>query len=211
MPQRVRVGHCRCEYVSLQGYFGNGDKSRAIPRALGSAQRGVEPDFFPIGSHDSGANVTSILYRDLPEPGLLTSLTYGLSLARHEEWKFGRPELCISMRSEDATWGLAIAYLASALAGNCPFRYGDTINFGEPITDGTHLSAFVVFAPLVLDKADFLNVLAEPEGAAPDDVINIAGMYPIHDSEREFIHTQGLEAFWKSDWDPYDPKRDPVA
>jgi hypothetical protein len=96
--------------------------------------------------------------------------------------------------------------MASTLAGDCPFCYGDTINFGEPIAPGSRLSAFVVFAPLVLDKADYLNVLREPA-----DVINIAGMYPIHDSEREFIHAEGLEAFWKLDWDLYDPLRDPVA
>src|SRR6478736_7258279 len=84
---------------------------------------GVEPEFFPIGSHDSGPNVTSIVYHNVPEPGLLTSLTYGLSLADHEEWRLGRPELCISMRSDDTTWGLAVAHLASTLAGNCPFCY----------------------------------------------------------------------------------------
>jgi hypothetical protein len=167
---------------------------------------GVEPKFFPIGSHDSGPSVMSIVYNDLPEPGLLTSLTYGLSLAEHEEWTLGRPELCISIRSNDATWGQAVGYMASTLAGDCPFCYGDTINFGEPIAPGTRLSAFVVFAPLVLDKVDYLNVLREPA-----DVINVAGMYPIHDSECEFIHEEGLEAFWKLDWDLYDPLRDPVA
>src|SRR5262245_42206572 len=90
---------------------------------------GREPAFFPVGSPGTVPNVTSIVYRDLPETGLLTSLTYGLSLADHPEWKRGRPELCISIRSDDETWGLAIAHLASALAGECPFRYGDTIDF----------------------------------------------------------------------------------
>ena len=142
--------------------------STRVERYLGHLDRlsgRVEPEFFPIGSHGSGPNVTSIVYRDLPEPGVLTSLTYGLSLANHGEWTLGRPELCIRMKSYDATWGLAIAHLASTLAGNCPFCYGDTINFGEPITDQTRLSGFVVFAPVVLDQADFLNVLGEPEGA----------------------------------------------
>lgn len=162
-------------------------------------------------AEDGGPNVTSIVYRDLPEAGLLTSLTYGLSVADHPEWTLGRPELCISVRSDDRRWGMAIAYLASALAGRCPFRYGDVIDFGEPVTDTTRLSAFVVFTPLVIDKADFLNVLGEPEEAGPADVIHIAGMYPIHQSEREFIHSEGLEAFWKLDWDPYDPLRDPAV
>jgi len=172
---------------------------------------GVEPEFFRIGSHDSGPNVTSILYRALPETGLLTAFTYGLSLAEHQEWKVGRPELCISVSSDDVRWGLAIGNLASTLAGDCPFRYGDTIDIGEPITEGTRMSAFVVFAPSVVDREHYLNVLGEPEDAAPSEVINIAGMYPIYNSEREFIHAEGLEAFWKLDWDPYDPLREPIV
>jgi hypothetical protein len=172
---------------------------------------GVEPEFFPMGADGGGPNVTGIVYRDLPEPGILTALTYGLSLAQHPEWRFGRPELCISVKSDDPTWGLAIAHLASSLAGSCPFCYGDTIKFGEPVVEGSQLSSFVVFAPIGLDRADFLNVLREPEGAAADDVVNLTGMYPIHDSERDFIQAEGLEAFWKLDWDPYDPFREPVA
>ncbi|MGO4255400.1 suppressor of fused domain protein [Marmoricola sp. RAF53] len=172
---------------------------------------GVEPEFFRIGSHDAGPSVTTIVYRDLPETGLLTAFTYGLSLADHPEWRTGRPELCISMQSDEVAWGLAVGHLASTLAGDCPFRYGDTIDVGEPITAGTRMSAFLVFAPSVVDREGYLNVLGEPEGAAPSQVVNIAGMYPIHQSEREFIRAEGLEAFWKLDWDPYDPLRDPVV
>lgn len=46
---------------------------------------------------------------------------------------YGRPELSVSVRSDDPAWVLAIAYLAEQLRHECPFSYGDTINFGEPM------------------------------------------------------------------------------
>lgn len=173
---------------------------------------GVEPLFLPVPQPDDQPHrIVTIVYRDLPEPSMLTSLTYGLSLASHPEWTLGRPELCLSVRSDDLRWAHAVGHLAATLVHDCPFSYGDTIDVGEPVAGDTRMTAFVVFAPAVLDRADYLDVLAAPRGADPEDVVNIAGLYPIHDSERRFIHAHGLEAFWQLDWDPFDPGRPPVA
>lgn len=172
---------------------------------------GAEAQFFPVGPPEQAPRITSIVYRDLPEPGHLTAFTYGLSLVEHDAWRNGRPELSISIRSDDRTWGQAVGYLAASLAGACPFSYGDVIDFGEPITADTRLSAFVVFAPMGLDREHFLSVLGAPEGSPAEDVVNVAGMYPIHASEMAFIGSQGLEAFWRLDWDPYDPQREPAV
>jgi len=97
---------------------------------------GMEPKFWPVESSHSGHHrLTAIGYHNVPEEGLLTGFTYGLSLARQEAWSHGRPELSICVRSEDPKWILAIAYLADSLLHDCPFSYGHTINFGEPIAD----------------------------------------------------------------------------
>lgn len=45
------------------------------------------------------------------------------------------------------------------------------------------MTAFVVFAPSVLDRADFTGV--DVGDKLP---INITGMYPIYDGERLWIH-----------------------
>ncbi len=50
-----------------------------------------------------------------------------------------------------------------------------------------------------MERIDYPNVLDTPEDAYPQEVINIAGMYPIHDSERLFIKAEGLERFWQLD------------
>lgn len=42
--------------------------------------------------------------------------------------------------------------------------------------------------------------------------VNIAGCYPIHASEREFIQENGLEAFWRGvEWDPFEVTRPPAG
>jgi hypothetical protein len=166
---------------------------------------GAEPEFWPVESTSPGhQGVTAIGYRDLPEQGLLLGFTYGLSLARQDEWVLARPELSICVRSDDPTWVLAVAYLAEQMRHDCPFGYGNTINFGEPVTAGTQLDGFVVFAPIALDRADATVEVGD------DLPIAVVGMYPTHQSERRFIAEQGLEAFWTLDWDPYDVTRPPV-
>lgn len=147
----------------------------------------------------------AIGYRDMPEDGLFTGLTYGLSLAEHVLWQHGRPELCICVKSEDPAWVLAAAFLAEQLRGSCPFQDGDTLNFGEPISAESTMEGFVVFAPAVLDQKDTWIEVGD------DHRLHLQGLYPVHRSEREFIRAHGLEAFWELEWDPYDVTRAPVA
>ena len=109
------------------------------------------------------------------------------------------------MKSDDAAWVLAIAHLAERLRHDCPFSYGDTIDFGEPIAKDSQMDGFAVFAPIALDVAD-----AHVE-VGDDLPIHIVGMYPTHGSERQFILVHGLDAFLQLDWDPYDVARPPAA
>jgi hypothetical protein len=167
---------------------------------------GIEPLFYPVDStHQGLKGITEILYKDLPEPGFLTGVTYGLSLAEHPDWRLGKPELIISVRSSDERWAHAVGLVAEQLRGVCPFTYGSTINFHAQISPESGMTAFVIFAPAVLDRDSFLNI------DVGDTKINIAGCYPIHETEMKFIDEQGLEAFWKRDWDLYDVRRAPVA
>jgi hypothetical protein len=167
---------------------------------------GVEPKFWPIESTSSGHHgVTAIGYHDVPEEGLLLGVTYGLSLTRQDAWRLGRPELTISVRSDDPAWVLAIAHLAEQLRHDCHFGYGDTINFGEPIAAGSALDGFVVFAPLAFDPGDARVDVGD------DLPITVVGMYPTYAVERELIAEKGLEAFWTLDWDPYDVTRPPAV
>jgi hypothetical protein len=171
---------------------------------------GVEPRFFRVESTKAGLkSVTVITYANLPDD-LTTTLTYGVSLATHSEWKNGSPELCISVKSKDDRWAWAIGEVAQDLRGSCPFCYGDTINFGGAISPESDMTAFVIFAPAVLDRTD-CRIDVSPAGHEGHDIIHLTGAYPIHEIERQYIREVGLEAFWKSGWDMYDVTRPPAV
>jgi len=166
---------------------------------------GAEPHLYKIAStHPGQPPITSIVYRHLPEPGFLTAMTYGLSLSEHPDWRLGKPELTISVRSADVAWALVIASFAEELRGECPFTYGGTLNHGQRISPESDMTAFVVFAPGTLEPED-------AEIDMGDYKIYLNGCYPIYESERQFIHEHGLEAFWKLNWDISDVRRPPVA
>ncbi|MGF9647093.1 suppressor of fused domain protein [Pseudarthrobacter oxydans] len=167
---------------------------------------GIEPRFFPFEAVRDLPPVTVMVYDDVPEPGMLTGFTYGVSLADHPHWQLGRPELCISVKSDDLRWPLVLGHIGETQRGDNPFHYGDTINLGERIAPDSAMTAFVIFAPAVLDRADFADI-----NVGETRPINICCLFPIHEAERRYIQDQGLEAFWKLGWDPYDVKRPSVV
>ena len=152
----------------------------------------IEPKFYKNESLLDGiSGVTSIVYSDIPEKGFTTALTYGLSLVKHPDWKLGRAELCISVESSNVDWGLVVGYIANKLRGDCPFSYGQTINFRAQISEDSEMNAFFIFAPSTLDKDDYLNI-----DIGTDYKINIAGIYPMYADELEIFNEIGLKAFW---------------
>ena len=168
---------------------------------------GIEPRLFRLDSlRPDLKGVAAIIYDDIPAPGWLTAMTYGLSLAHHPDWEYYKPELCISVSAADDRWALAMAEVAEQLRGQSVFLPGETIDFGGPITDDTALSAFVVFESAVLEPADCIGL-----DIGADLPVSIVGLYPIHETERQFIDTFGLEAFWDRDFDPADVRRPPAV
>jgi len=167
----------------------------------------MEPEFYPFKEVlDELPQIVVMVYPDCPEPGYLTGVTYGLSEANHPEWTQARAELMISVKSSDRAWPLAIGELVRQLRGNCPFRYGDVIGFGEPVSAESKMSAFVVFAPSIFDAEDVQSI------AIDDYQVCINGLYPLYESERSVIPKVGLQAFWHHpNFDLYDIKRGPVA
>jgi hypothetical protein len=61
----------------------------------------------------------------------------------------------LSFGQAEPLWVLAVATLAEHLPGECPFPYGDTLNFGEPIAHGTEMDGFVVLGIGDLDARAF--------------------------------------------------------
>jgi hypothetical protein len=144
------------------------------------------------------------IYRDLLEAKSLTAFTYGLSDEDHPHWVKGKPELVISVHSSDERWALAMGFVAKKLRGECAFSYGQVVRFGDRITPETEMSAFLIFAPSVLDEEQRHIVLS-------DRTINVAQMYPIYEDEIDLIESSGVEAlFGNEEYDPYNVKRPSV-
>lgn len=164
----------------------------------------TEPEFLRNDSLIDGIpGVTTIIYRNALEEGLITGCTYGLSLVAHPAWKFGRAELCITVESEEEAWPDVAGYVANQLRGKCPFSYGETINFGELISEDSDMDNFFVFAPAALEKTEYLNI-----DIGLDYTITISGLYPIYSDELDVFSKIGLEKFWHHpDFDVYSVHR----
>src|SRR5262245_46124043 len=108
----------------------------------------TEPLFYTEESLEEGLpGVTMIVYKDVPEAGFITAFTYGLSLVAHPSWKYGRPELCISVESTELSWAMAMGYVANQLRGEAEFSYGEMINMEARISEDSEMEGFFIFAP----------------------------------------------------------------
>jgi len=143
-----------------------------------------------------------LFFADLPEQGFLTAVTCNLSAANHPDWKFGVPELIVTMESESDRWGMAAGYFASEFFGEKRFAYGDIFKIDDPISpDEGEMNAYLLFAPSFLDQEQSKFVL-------PDRTVYLTGMYPIYDDEIAIYDRIGLEAFWHADgFEMSNPKR----
>jgi len=145
-------------------------------------------EFFRASPPNDDWPISTVMYPGASADDVYVSFTAGLSYGTHQSWKFGRPELCISIRSQDRRWGLAIGDIAERLKGDCPFCYGDIIRFGTKISQESEMSAFVAFAPSFIDATAMQIKL-------PDWTINLTQMYPIYEGEIDLIESSGLKAF----------------
>jgi suppressor of fused protein SUFU len=140
-------------------------------------------------------------FDDLPQSGCLTAVTGGLSNANYPGWKLAKPELMVSLESSDKSWGLGIAYFASAFFNEKRFSYGDVFKIDDPISPESSMNGFLVFAPPFSTQDDFTFNLS-------DRKVCLVGMYPVYDKEIAFYNKVGLKEFWHTDgFDIYNPKR----
>jgi hypothetical protein len=162
-----------------------------------------KPEVHRVGARDEPSdNVTILVYRDWPTVEMTSAFTFGLSHATHPDWKHGRAELTISMESNNDSWPEAIGRMVSELRGRCPFTFGETINYGKPISTESAMSAFLVFAPIHLTKREAQVRLKEYNCI-------IKAVYPLFEEELGLLERLGLEAFWKQPgWDITSPHRE---
>jgi hypothetical protein len=134
--------------------------------------------------------VSCFIFHGVPDAGMTTAVTYGLSEADHPDWRFGKPELTVTVKSTSESWALAAAFFAEQYRGGQSFTYGSMFMLNERISPESEMSGFLVFTPATLN-----SVLLRIE--LPTKTINLAGMYPIYAGEAELLREIGLEEFWR--------------
>jgi hypothetical protein len=144
-------------------------------------------------------------FANFPEAGMLTAITCGLSNASHPDWKFGKPELMVTLDTTDYQWGKAAAYFALAHYGDKAFSYGESFKLDFPMAGDSTMNAAFLYKPSFLDAEQAKFVLQ-------DRVVHLAGMYPMYDEEVKVFETIGLEAFWNAPgFDYYNARRPLVS
>ena len=154
---------------------------------------------------DCGPAIHIFYYHDLPEKGMLTAITYGLSIGDHPDWVNGKCELMVSLNTKDESWGMAAAFFAGQYRGEKAFNYGSLFTLDEPISPESAMSGYFVFAPSFLERHQTTLVM-------PDFNIFFKGLYPIYQEEIEVYYNIGLEAFWHhANFDMYNIKRPQIT
>jgi hypothetical protein len=165
---------------------------------------GREGRYEPVTEDDERPPLYFLHFADVLRPGSSLSFTYGLSSVAKKEWTGGRPELVLSLDTDDITWGLTLARFALHLRDRCLFSYGDVLDLEEPIVPGTWMSAFLLFIPSILNTEQARIEL-------PDRLIHIVQAYPIFPGERRLIRERGpAEFFFREDVDLMDVHRTPL-
>ena len=159
--------------LKINGLFGQ----QPVIRKIDSTKPGLPP-------------VSCFIYHDVPDAGMTTAVTYGLSEAEHPDWKFGKPELAVTVKSVAESWALAMAFFAEQYRGDQSFTYGSLFMLDEPIGTESEMSGFLVFTAATVGEHPLKIEL-------PTKTVNLAGMYPIYAGETELIRQIGLQAFWE--------------
>jgi len=164
----------------------------------------IEPRFFEFSIQGEFPPFYSLTYRDKPHHGMVTGITLGVSFVEPRNRGNARPELMVSVNSEDDLWALALADIGYQHRGQFEFRPGDTINFNAKVSDESAMTSFLVWKQNVMQEDLELVCL-------PDWHIEIVQLFPIHDNERLSINEHGPEWLFERVADPYDVTRPCVA
>jgi hypothetical protein len=165
---------------------------------------GQEDAIHKADAKDGGPPVSVFVYKNVPEEGMITGVTYGLSLCTLPAWKLARPEMIVSVQSQDIGWPCAAATFVATFRGEKRFCYGDVFTTDAPLVADTQMDGFLIFAQSILPQE---MVTVQMSGYT----VHFSQFYPIYREELPVYEKIGLEAFWKhKGFDMYDISRKPI-
>jgi Suppressor of fused protein (SUFU) len=148
--------------------------------------------------------VCCFMFQDRPETGLLTIITYGLSLSNHPTWREEKPELIASVRSKDEEWGLALSSFAERLRGEEPFDDGSILIGATQLALESEMEGFVLGDTQPEDQDHHRIDL-------PTRTVRLRRATPIYECEVDFIRRVGAGQFLqRPNADFFDIQRDHI-
>ena len=165
---------------------------------------------FPPFRPEAG-RVAAVIFTDTPGKGYVTGFTYGLSLTSHPEWQAGGRELSISVRSTAIEWAEVPARTVAALRGMGPFSRGQVVGYQQPYVPPSEMSSILLTTPWEEWQPDLAGLDLGTPGTETGDPIEVIGVCPIYASERDFVRSNGVDAFLGLPWDRFDPLRPPAV
>lgn len=159
--------------------------AEALTRRLGAcaSAAGIES-----ASQEMGM-VLTFSFLHFPRQELITGFTYGLSEAEHPQWGENRPELVITVRSEEESWVHATGYLTEWHREQHTFAPGSLFHYGKPIAADSDMDSFLIFEPATRDRESFAPVVL------PDRQISFLMVYPLYYGEVSLIQKIGIRKF----------------
>ena len=164
----------------------------------------VEPSYFRHSKEGESPPFHSLTYKGIPQKGMVTGFTLGMSFVAKSKESNSRTELMISIDTTDDVWVLALADIGYRNRGNTSYEAGDTINFNCKISEESEMTSFLVWHQGVIHEDHETICL-------PDWHIRLLQLFPIHDDERILVHEHGPEWLFEHVTDPSDIKRTSVA
>lgn len=165
---------------------------------------GMEDAIHSAVARDGGTPISVFVYRDLPEAGMITGVTYGLSHRPFPAWIHSRPEMIVSVNSDSIDWACSAATFVALFRGEKAFRYGDIFTTDFPLAPDTTMNGFLVFAQSILDQDVESVQLSKYK-------VHFSQFYPIYQEEVALYERIGLKDFWHhKDFDMYDIRRKPI-
>lgn len=144
-------------------------------------------------NHELGL-VLGVVYQNYPESGLTSGFTYGLSAARHSEWKTDKPELCITVESAKDDWISAVARLVEWNRTSHPFLPGSLFHYGQAVASDTQMDSFLVFNEEI-GEAKQIVPSSQRAVQLQNETIQIYQIYPLYHNEVELIKKVGIRKF----------------
>jgi hypothetical protein len=144
-----------------------------------------------------------LLYDDWPRAGVLTTFTLGAGLGLHVEAFDAHVELVVSLSTADPHWGLAAVYLTERCRNHLELLPGTTLNMGEPLSDESSMTGFIITKPHHWD--------APPRLELSDRSVVILEAHPAYASELDLAAMGCRDEIELALTGPtYDPRRSAV-